>query len=420
MKVSETITGETDRVLRDAAPQVLAAIARRHADFAAAEDAVQEALIAASQQWPAHGIPSNPQGWLYRVAFRRLTDHVRAEFARRNRENAIAVDAWADWAFVPPHDVDVAATHDDSLTLLFMCCHPSLTPTSAIALTLRAVGGLTTAEIASAFLVPEATMAQRISRAKQTIRSSGEPFRMPVATERGERLCAVMQVIYLVFNEGYATSAGPSLQRVDLAEEAIRLGRMLHSLVPDEPEVSGLLALMLLTDARRRARTGPHGELVPLDEQDRTLWNADAIREGTALVEHAFRQSAVGPYQLQAAIAALHDAAPSFAETDWPQILALYQLLERMTGNPVVTLNRAIATAMVHGPGRGLAIIDDLREGPRLRGNHRLDAVQGHLYEMLGDTSRAAEHYAAAAQLTKSIPERDYLQRKAAAARERG
>ncbi len=349
---------------------------------------------------------------------RRLTDHVRSEIARQRREAAVAADVWADWAFVPAHDVVVTADADDSLTLLFLCCHPSLTPPSAIALTLRAVGGLTTAEIARAFFVPEATMAQRISRAKQSIRASGEPFRMPGNDARADRLRSVMQVLYLMFNEGYTASAGQALHRVDLSEEAIRLGRMLHALLPEEPEVAGLLALMLLTDARRAARTGPHGELIPLDEQDRALWNGDMIHEGSALIGRAFAVGTAGPYQLQAAIAALHDAAPSMDATDWPQILTLYRMLEQLTANPMVTLNRAIAAAMVHGPERGLEIVAGLDDESSLKDSHRLDAVRGHLYEMKGDLERAAAHYAEAAQRTKNMPERDYLFRKAAAAGE--
>lgn len=415
---SGAIDSAVGRLLRDTGPQVLAALARRHDDFTATEDALQDALIAAAARWPAEGIPSNPGGWLFRVAMRRLTDHVRSEIARQRREAAVAADVWADWAFVPAHDVVVTADADDSLTLLFLCCHPSLTPPSAIALTLRAVGGLTTAEIARAFFVPEATMAQRISRAKQSIRASGEPFRMPGNDARADRLRSVMQVLYLMFNEGYTASAGQALHRVDLSEEAIRLGRMLHALLPEEPEVAGLLALMLLTDARRAARTGPHGELIPLDEQDRALWNGDMIHEGSALIGRAFAVGTAGPYQLQAAIAALHDAAPSMDATDWPQILTLYRMLEQLTANPMVTLNRAIAAAMVHGPERGLEIVAGLDDESSLKDSHRLDAVRGHLYEMKGDLERAAAHYAEAAQRTKNMPERDYLFRKAAAAGE--
>jgi RNA polymerase sigma factor (sigma-70 family) len=411
-------TGPVDaavgRLLRDLAPQVLGAVARRHGDFDAAEDAVQEALLAAATQWPAQGIPQNPRGWLYHVALRRITDHLRSEIARRRREDAVATQVWAEWAFVPPPEVEIGVDGDDTLTLLFMCCHPALTPASAIALTLRAVGGLTTGEIASAFLVPEATMAQRISRAKASIKSSGIPFRMPEGPERAERLKSVLHVLYLIFNEGYASSSGPQLQRADLSNAAIRLARTLHALLPDDAEVTGLLALMLLTDARRAARTGPRGELIPLDEQDRALWDPSLIAEGVALVSDALRRGSVGAYQLQAAVAAVHDEAPAAEATDWPQILALYRVLERMSDNPMVALNRAIAAAMVHGPEEGLRQLAALDDDARLRGHYRLDAVRGHLHERLGDAERAIAHYRAAAERTASLPERDYLTLKAA------
>ena len=412
------MTAELDpaigHLLRELAPQVLGAVARRHGDFAAAEDAVQEALIAAALQWPAEGVPKNPRGWLYHVALRRITDHLRGELARRRREDAVATALWADWAFVPPPDAEIGADRDDTLVLLFMCCHPALTPASAIALTLRAVGGLTTAEIASAFLVPEATMAQRISRAKASIKSSGVPFEMPTAAERAERLGAVLHVLYLIFNEGYTSSAGPSLHRPDLSNEAIRLARAVHALLPDDGEVAGLLALMLLTDARRAARTGPHGELIPLDEQDRALWDRRLIAEGVALVSAALSRGSVGPYLLQATIAAVHDEAPRAEDTDWAQIDALYGLLEQISDNPMVSLNRAVATAMVEGPRAGLQRLQALDGDPRLAGHHRLDAVRAHLYERAGDDERAIAHYRAAAERTASTPERDYLTMKAA------
>ena len=389
-----------ERLLRELAPQVLGAVVRRSGDFAAAEDAVQEALLAAAAQWPSDGVPENPRGWLIHVAARRLTDHVRAEIARRRREDVVIAEAPV--AYEPPME-------DDTLILLFLCCHPALTRPSAIALTLRAVGGLTTAEIARAFLVPEATMAQRISRAKQSIERSGVGFALPGADERGERLGAVLHVLYLIFNEGYAASSGPALQRVDLATEAIRLARALHQLVPADPEVAGLLALMLLTDARRAARTGADGGLIPLDEQDRTRWDRAAIAEGTALVTAAFARGAVGPYQLQAAIAAVHDEAARAEDTDWPQILALYGVLRRITDNPMVTLSHAIAAAMVHGPAVGLELVGALDDDPRFAGHYRLDAVRGHLHELAGDRAAALRHYRAAAARTTSVPERDYL-----------
>ena len=402
------------RLLRELAPQVLGAVARRSDDFAAAEDAVQEALIAAAARWPGQGLPRNPRGWLYHVALRRLTDHVRSEMARRRREDAVASEVWAEWAFVPPPDTDVAVDQDDTLALLFMCCHPALTPPSSIALTLRAVGGLTTAEIASAFMVPEATMAQRISRAKQSIRSSGMRIELPDRAARDARLGQVLQVLYLVFNEGYTTSAGPSLHRVDLSTEAIRLTRMLRALLPGDREVAGLLALMLLTDARRAARTGPSGELIPLDEQDRTLWDRDAIAEGVALVTEALSRGGPGWYAVQAAVAAVHDEAERAEDTDWPQILALYELLREMSDNPMVTLNHAIAAAMVHGPSAGLDLLRPLDRDPRLAGHYRLDAVRGHLLERAGDRQAALAHYRAAAEGTASVPERNYLLTRAA------
>jgi len=402
------------RLLRDLAPRVLGAVARRHEDFEAAEDAVQEALIAAAAQWPTSGIPDNPRGWLYSVAVRRLTDHVRSELARRRREEAVATEMSAIETVVPALFGEIGPDEDDTLVLLFMCCHPALTLPSAIALTLRAVGGLTTAEIANAFFVPEPTMAQRISRAKQSIKSSGVGFAMPTDAERAERLGAVLHVLYLVFSEGYTSSVGQDLHRTDLSNEAIRLTRTLYALLPKDGEVCGLLALMLLTDARRAARTGPNGELVPLDEQDRSLWNRSLIDEGVALVSRALSGGAVGSYQLQAAIAAVHDTASSTEATDWSEILALYGLLERMADNPMVSLNRAIAAAMVDGPAVGLELLRMLDGDSRIAGHYRLDAVRGHLYEKSGNRERAIAHYHAAAERTASIPERNYLLTKAA------
>jgi RNA polymerase sigma factor (sigma-70 family) len=401
-------------LLRDLAPQVLGAVARRHEDFAAAEDAVQEALIAAATQWPAEGIPSNPRGWLYHVAVRRLTDEVRRDIARRRREDAVASERSAIETVVPTLFGEIGPEEDDTLTLLFMCCHPALTPASAVALTLRAVGGLTTAEIASAFFVPEATMAQRISRAKQSIKASKVAFRLPDELERAARLSAVLHVLYLIFNEGYASSAGPTLHRTDLSNEAIRLARLVHAMLPHDSEVTGLLALMLLTDARRSARTGPSGELIPLDEQDRTLWDRKLIDEGIALISSALPKGDVGAYQLQAAIAAVHDEAPSAEETDWPQILALYGVLRTLSNNPMVELSYAIASAMVHGPNAGLDQLAEIEKDERIAGSHRLDAVRGHLLERAGDVHQAALHYRRAAERTASTPERSYLLMRAA------
>ncbi len=400
--------------MRDLAPQVLGVVARRYGDFAAAEDAVQEALIAASVQWPAAGIPTNPRGWLYQVAVRRLADYTRSESARRKREEMVAAEAARDEPFVAPLDSDIDTHHDDTLVLLFMCCHPALTPTSAIALTLRAVGGLTTAEIGSAFLVPEATMGQRISRAKTSIKDSKVPFKMPTDAERAERLDAVMHILYLIFNEGYTSSSGPALNRTDLSNEAIRLTRAAHALLPSNNELSGLLALMLLTDARRSARTGEYGELIPLDEQNRSRWDQAMISEGTALVSSAIANGEVGAYQLQAAIASIHDEASRVEDTDWQQIRLLYDLLGRMSDNPMVTLNRAIAEAMVNGPAKGLALLASLDSDARISGHYRLDAVRGHLLEKSGDMAGAIAHYRAAAKRTMSVPERDYLNTRAA------
>ena len=401
-------------LLRDLAPQVLGVIARKHGDFAAAEDAVQEALIAASVQWPAAGVPTNPKGWLYQVAVRKLADQSRSEAARRKREQEVATELFRDEPFVPPRDSEIGVDDDDTLVLLFMCCHPALTSSSAIALTLRAVGGLTTAEIASAFLVPEATMAQRISRAKSNIKSSDIPFSMPTDAEKAERLSAVLHVLYLIFNEGYTSSAGSELNRPDLSNEAIRLTRNVRQLLPDDSEVAGLLALMLLTDARRAARTGEFGELIPLDEQDRSLWNREMVAEGVAITTDAMSRGTAGSYQVQAAIAALHDEAERVEDTDWPQIVMLYGLLEKMSDSPMVSLNKAIGVAMVSGPSAGLNVIRDLDSDPRIAGHYRLDAVRGHLHERAGDVEKAVHHFRAAAERTRSIPERNYLLAKAA------
>jgi RNA polymerase sigma factor (sigma-70 family) len=402
-----------EHLLRDLAPQVLGVVARRHADFSAAEDAVQEALIAAATQWPAQGIPKNPRGWLYHVALRRLTDHVRSEIARQRREETVASEVWADWAFVPPPTTELDVNEYDTLALLFMCCHPSLTTPSAIALTLRAVGGLATAEIATAFLMPEATMAQRISRAKASIKASNVRFELPNESERAERLTAVLHVVYLMFNEGYASSSGATLQRTDLSNEAIRLARLLRDLLPGDGDVAGLLALLLLTDARRAARTGPHGEIIPLDEQDRSLWKRAQIAEGLHLLDAALSHGTAGAYQLQAAIAAAHDRASSATDTDWREIESLYDMLMQVSDNPMVALNRAIAVAMVRGPSAALEIIDALDADSRIAGHYRLDAVRGHLYERAGDFARAVEHFRRAAERTASGPERDYLTGKA-------
>ena len=370
---------------------------------------MQEALLAAAEHWPRDGIPPNPRGWLLRTAGLRLIDHYRSERSRRQREAMLAL---------PEEEEPEVRIEDDTLLLLFMCCHPELPPASSIALTLRAVGGLTTAEIAHAFLIPEATMAQRISRAKQRIKASGIPFLMPTGDEQVERQRPVLRVLYLIFNEGYASSTGVELHRTDLSNEAIRLTRMVHRAMPDDPEVAGLLALMLLIDARRPARVDANGDLVPLADQDRTLWDRAHISEGTALLNGAAGKGRTGEYQIQAAIAAIHDRAPSAADTDWPQILALYGLLEQMTGSPVVTLNRAVATAMVHGPSAGLAVLDAVAE--LLAGQYRVDAVRAHLLEMAGDTEGAMTHYRRATTATTNLPEQRYLAMRAARLRAPG
>jgi RNA polymerase sigma factor (sigma-70 family) len=392
-------------LLRELAPRVLGTLVRRSGRFDASEDAVQEALFEASRRWPTDGVPDDPRSWLVTVASRRLVDEIRSETARRRREEVTVA--------LEPRDVAPLET-DDALTLLFLCCHPSLTAPSQLALTLRAVGGLTTAEIANAFLVPEATMAQRISRAKQTIRSAGAEFALPPPAERAERLAVVLQVLYLIFNEGYAASAGSALHRADLTAEAIRLARLLSRLLPEEGEVAGLLALMLLTDARRAARTEADGSIVPLAEQRRDRWDAAQIQEGVDLLTRALGTGLVGPYQLQAAIAAVHDEAATAEETDWRQILTLYDVLEAVAPSPVVTLNRAVAVAMVDGPRAGLALLGTLDADARMAQTHRLEAVRAHLLEMAGDLDAAREAYRAAARKTASLPEQRYLALRAA------
>jgi RNA polymerase sigma factor (sigma-70 family) len=399
-------------LLRDLAPQALGALVRRYGHFDLCEDAVQEALIAASAQWPRDSVPDNPKGWLLTVASRRLTDRLRSDEARRRREEAFAVaepGAGPSAAVVPPGE-PAPADHDDSLILLFLCCHPELTPPSQLALTLRAVGGLSTAEIARAFLVPEATMAQRISRARQRIAAAGATFAPPPAGEWADRLQVVLHVLYLVFNEGYAATSGPDALRPELTAEAIRLTRSVARSLPGDGEVAGLLALMLLTEARRPARTQPDGSLVPLAEQDRARWNRDLIDEGIALLTEALARAPLGPYQLQAAIAAVHAEARVAEETDWRQILALYDLLERIMPSPVVTLNRAVAVAMVRGPRVGLDLLATLQETGQLADQHRLIGVRAHLHQLAGDLELAIADYRSAAQAATSIPERRYLQ----------
>ena len=396
------LTGLED-LLRGAAPQVLAAVVRRYGDFDTCEDAVQEALIAAARQWPDEGVPDNPRSWLITVAARRRIELLRSETARRNRESQVTAD--------PTPEV----RGDDELALLLLCCHPALTPVSQVALTLRAVGGLTTAEIARALLVPEPTVGQRISRAKQRIRDSGARFAMPGPDELGERLTGVRQVLYLIFNEGHTASSGAQLHRVELTAEAIRLARQLRDRLPDDGETAGLLALMLLTDARRPARTRPDGGLVPLAEQDRTLWDAAAIAEGVEIITDALRRTRLGPFQLQAAIAAVHDEATRPEATDWPQIHRLYAMLHALAPGPMVTLNRIVATAMVDGPSVALAALAEAAADPALAAHHRVAAVRAHLLEMAGDPAAARAQYRLAARQTLSLPERRYLESRAAA-----
>jgi RNA polymerase sigma factor (sigma-70 family) len=397
--------GRIEDLLRACAPRVLAALVRRHGQFDVCEDAVQEALLAAVRQWPVGGIPERPHAWLLTVAGRTLVDRWRADSARRRREAAAALD---------PTDQAPGTDRDDTLALVFLCCHPVLTPASQLALTLRAVGGLTTAEVAAALLVPEATVGKRISRAKHAIRSAGATFELPAEPQRAQRLGVVLQVLYLVFNEGYTASAGPALQRPDLTAEAIRLARLLRGLLAAECEVAGLLALMLLTDARRAARAGAGGSLVPLEEQRRELWDATAIAEGLAILTRTLGTGPIGPYQLQAAIAALHDEASTAEETDWPQILALYDVLTRIAPGPIVTLSRAVALARVHGPRSGLALLGSLDTDERMTHHHRLEAVRAHLLEQAGDLEAARESYLRAVTLTASLPEQRYLTHRAA------
>jgi RNA polymerase sigma factor (sigma-70 family) len=403
------VTGDAvEDLMRRLAPQVLGAVVRRYGHFEAAEDAVQEALIAATTRWSADGLPDDPRAWLITVASRRLTDLLRSEQARRRREDAVATWTLPEQWLAPAAD-SPAPDSDDTLVLLFMCCHPALSPASQIALTLRAVGGLTTAEVARAFLVPEATMTRRISRAKQRIKDSGTPFAMPPGPEHTARLGAVLHVLYLIFNEGYAATTGPNLQRVELSAEAIRLARMVHRALPDDGEVAGLLALMLLTDARRPARTGPDGGLIPMAEQDRRRWNADDIAAGVALITEALPRGATGPYQLQAAIAAIHDEAPTAEATDWPQIVALYEVLMQISDNPVVALNHTVAVAMARGAEAGLELLGRLESDERIAEDHRLHAVRAHLLELAGDPAAARDAYLAAAERTTSFQQQRYL-----------
>lgn len=375
---------------------------------------MQEALLAAATRWPTDGVPDDPRAWLVTTANRRYLDTLRSDSARRTRERRVSGEPAPG----------AATQEDDSLVVLFLCCHPALRPASAIALALRAVGGLTTAEIARAYGVPEATMAQRISRAKKQVVLSGRPFALPMGDERDERLRSVLHVLYLMFNEGYTARTGDTLVRADLCDEAVRLARMVVAAFPDEAEAAGLLALMLLLDARRPARTDAAGNLLPLPAQDRTRWDTSAVAEGLALVDRLLTRGAVGEYQLQAAIAAEHDRAPTADATDWPRIAALYALLEDLTGSLVVTLNRAVAVAMVDGPHAGLAVLDRVQEAvpddeqhddERRRPTafagdpHRLPTLRAHLLEQTGDTAGALREYRRAHAVVTNLAERRHL-----------
>jgi RNA polymerase sigma factor (sigma-70 family) len=399
---------EVGDLLRPLAPQVLGAVVRRYGRFDLAEDATQEALLAASVQWPRDGLPQNPKAWLITVAARRLTDLLRSEQARRRREDAVAERAVTERGTTQADERRPGDT-DDTLILLFMCCHPSLSTASQIALTLRAVAGLSTAEIARALLGSEQTVTRRITRAKQSIKDSGMPFALPGPGDLSDRRQAVLRVLYLIFNEGYAATTGTVLMRVDLAEEAIRLARALHAGLPDDTEVSGLLALMLLVHARHGARTAPGGSLIPMAEQDRSRWDQGLIAEGTALITAALPRGPAGPYQLQAAIAAVHDEAARAEATDWPQIAALYDVLLRLDDNPVVALNRAVAVSMISGPRAGLELIQQLQADPRINADRRFHAVRAHLLEMAGEHAAALEAYRAAARVATNLQQQRYL-----------
>ena len=401
-----TIDSATEGLLRDLTPQVIGALVRRYGQFEECEDAVQEAVVAATLAWATSGPPANPRGWLITVASRRLIDQIRSDHARKAREMTVALEE------LPSPESEIVAA-DDTLILLYLCCHPALTPASQTALTLRAVGGLTTAEIAHAFLVPEGTMAARISRAKQSIKAAGSQFSMPAAEELGDRLSAVLHTLYLVFNEGYTASTGENLNRAELTHEAIRLTRMVHRQLPNDGEVAGLLALMLLTDSRRTARTTASGDLIPLAEQDRTQWDARLVEEANTLLAAAMARSSLGPYQLQAAIAATHADAQRAEDTNWQQVHVLYKILERIAPNPMITLNRAVALAETSGPAAALDLLSDLDADPRMKNHHLLHAVRAHLLEMSGDVPKALEQYKLAARGTASMTERRYLESRA-------
>jgi RNA polymerase sigma factor (sigma-70 family) len=396
--------GEVDRLVRDLAPKALGIVLRSHPNFADAEDAVQEAVIVAAQKWAATGVPERPVGWLVRVASRRLIGRYRSDTARQRREDLISA-----WSANPP---EPASGNDDTLTVLFMCCHPALPPAAAIPLALRAAAGLTTREIAEAFMISEATTAQRISRAKTTITNTNEPFHYPPPDLFDDRLRSVLHIVYLLFNEGHTATSGDDLLRTEMTSEAVRLARQINEALPQHAEAAGLLALMLLTDARSTARTTSSGDVVPLDQQDRSLWDRTMITEGLTLLTAAMRQQHTGEYQLLAAIAAVHDQAPAYEVTRWPEISALYEVLERLTNNPMITLNRAIAVAFTTNPATALESLAPITD--RLHGHHRYHAVRAHLHELAGNHHDAAAEYQLAAQAATNEPERRYLQQQAA------
>lgn len=414
--MSERPDAALEAALHGVLPRVLAAVTKRCGDFAAAEDAVQEALLAAMAAWPRDGVPSNAAGWLFTVALRRLADAHDADTARRRREHELASERSA--AVSPPagdeqHDESLAEVGDETLVLLFACCHPALPPSSAIPLMLRALCGVSTAAIARALFVGEATLAQRLVRAKQAIAGSGVPLALPPAAERERRFASVLQTIYLLGNEGHVGNDGDEPLRCPFAAEAIRLARLCVRLLPGHAEAEGLLALLLLTESRRAARQGPAGELIPLDEQDRSRWDRALVAEGAALVATAIARGRIGSYQLQAAIAALHAEAPDVERTDWPQIFALYTLLHGVTGSAFVALNRVVALAMVHGAAAGLAELDRLAEEPLLARGHRLLAVRAHLLQRAGEMAAARAAFERAAELAIDPAEREFLRTRA-------